>query len=88
MQLDIVASVFVCGFVAYATLRYSGIGAARVIAGLAVAAVAIAGLALFLVHANGLGPGDVIAVRNTVVGSIVGLVAGTMMARKRARDPE
>lgn len=88
MQLDIVASVFVCGLVAYATVRYSGIGAARVIAGLVVAAVALAGLGLLLAHANGLGPEDVIAIRNTAVGSIVGLVAGVMMARKRARDPD
>jgi hypothetical protein len=88
MHLDIVASVLVCGLVAYATLRYSGIGAAKVVAGLVLAFAAFAGLALTVAQAGELTPQDMTSVRNTLVGSLVGLIAGAMMAMKRAKTPD
>jgi hypothetical protein len=88
MHLDLVASVLVSGLAAYATLRYSGISAPKVVAGLALAFAVFAGLVVTVAQASELTAQDMTSVRNTLVGSIVGLVAGSMMALKRARDPE
>jgi D-arabinose 1-dehydrogenase-like Zn-dependent alcohol dehydrogenase len=88
MQLDIVASVLVCGLVAYATLRYSGISASRAIVGLIVAVVGLGGLALILMQGQTLTPQDILSIRNTAVGAIVGLIAGSTMAMKRAKNPD
>ncbi len=88
MQLDIVASVLVCGLAAYATLRYSGISASKVVAGLVLAFGAFAGLALTVAQASELTPQDMTSVRNTLVGGIVGLIAGSMMAMKRAKNQD
>ena len=88
MQFDIVASVLVCGLVAYATLRYSGISARRVFAGLIIAVVCLGGLALLLMQGHHLTPQDILSIRNTAVGAIVGLIAGSMMAMKRAKNPD